>query len=126
VKAKKMTPELAKAIEECLKQCDEWYGEGAIGIKHLATYSNIVSTCIGASHQLYSGISGEIRANNYDVFSKRCRVSMRKKLSVLLPHLHLGLVPYILEVFMHHFYLRLTGAKPVEPPPVIVPSRKRA
>jgi len=120
VKAKKMTPKFGKVIEQCLLLCDKWYEEGDSGIELLAKYSDIVASCIGASHKLYSGISSVIRANGNDVFKKRCRVSMNEKLGVLRPHLKLGMVPDICEMLLHHTYLRITGSKPNTPPPVVV------
>jgi len=110
----------AAALEECLRICDDWYADGAKGIQLLAKYSPISSECIGASHALYSGISEEIRKNNYDVFSGRFSVGTWKKLSVLLPHLMTRprLFPEMWEVLAHHVGCRMFGSGLLQPPPM--------
>jgi len=113
-----MTPELEKALEHCLKICDGWYVEANKGIQLLAKYSEVCSSCIAASHTLYSGISNEIRKSNYAIFTKRCRVPMKEKLKILRPWLSCSMLPQIMEVLTHHIYIRLMKAPPIAPPPI--------
>jgi phytoene synthase len=41
--------------------------------------------CIAAASELYCGIVDEVEANDYDVFGKRARVPVRRRLAVAAP-----------------------------------------
>lgn len=75
----RVTPEWIRAVDFQIERCNELYRSADLGIAMLPPESAVA---IRTARILYSGILDEVVANGYDVFTKRARVSLRRKLTV--------------------------------------------
>ena len=76
---REVTPEWIELMKFEIARCRRLYGSADLGVAMLPPSSQ---RCIRAARDLYSGILLKVEAANYDVFSKRVRVSTTKKLAM--------------------------------------------
>lgn len=80
--ARKLTPEIKKALQFQISRVRSLQDEAAPGIKLLDPTSQ---PCIAAASELYCGIVDEVEKNNYDVFTRRAKTSNWRRLKVAFP-----------------------------------------
>lgn len=76
---RKLTPEIIEALKFQIKRVRELQKIAEAGIDFLEPISR---PCIRAASELYCGIVDEIEANNYDIFNKRAKTSLWRRLGV--------------------------------------------
>jgi phytoene synthase len=76
---RKLTPEIIEALKFQINRVRELQKIAEAGIDFLEPISR---PCIRAASELYCGIVDEIEANNYDIFSKRAKTSLWRRLRV--------------------------------------------
>ena len=76
---RQVTPAWVELMKFEIARCRQLYGSADLGIAMLPASSR---RCIRAARDLYSGILVKIEEADYDVFSKRVRVSTAKKLAM--------------------------------------------
>ena len=76
---RQVTPAWVELMKFEIARCRQLYGSADLGIAMLSASSQ---RCIRAARDLYSGILVKIEEADYDVFSKRVRVSTAKKLAM--------------------------------------------
>ena len=81
IQARTVTPEWKALMAFEIECTRSLYRSAREGIPYLPPSSQ---RCIRAAHRLYGGILDEIERADYDVFSKRVRVSRRKKLAAVV------------------------------------------
>ena len=84
---RRVTPEFAELMRFEIARTRELYDSAAAGIDLLPPAS---ARCVRSAHLLYSGILGQIEANEYDVFSRRARVPITRKLSTVASEIARG------------------------------------
>lgn len=76
---RELTPEIIEALKFQIKRVRELQKIAEAGIDFLEPISR---PCIRAASELYCGIVDEIEANNYDIFNKRAKTSLWRRLRV--------------------------------------------
>jgi phytoene synthase len=79
---RKVTPEIITALSVQIKRVRALQSEAESGI---ALLSPPARPCIEAASELYCGIVDEVEAINYEIFTKRAKTSMVRRLGVALP-----------------------------------------
>ena len=79
---KRLTPQLKEALKFQIARVRELKSEADIGIKLLSRASQ---PCIEAASELYCGIVDEVEKIDFQIFSKRAKTSMIRRLRVALP-----------------------------------------
>lgn len=79
LEARKLTPEIISALKFQIARVRQLQLEAAPGILQLAPVSR---PCIEAASELYCGIVDEVEAIGYDIFNKRAKTSMARRLRV--------------------------------------------
>ena len=79
LEARKLTPEIISALKFQIARVRQLQLEAAPGILQLAPESR---PCIEAASELYCGIVDEVEAIGYDIFNKRAKTSMARRLRV--------------------------------------------
>lgn len=79
LEARKLTPEIVAALKYQIARVRQLQREAAPGILQLAAVSR---PCIEAASELYCGIVDEVEAIGYDIFNKRAKTSMARRLRV--------------------------------------------
>ncbi|MDQ2728084.1 MAG: phytoene/squalene synthase family protein [Actinomycetota bacterium] len=77
---RRVTPEWVELMRFEIDRTRAYYRSAEAGIPLLPALSG---RCIGGAHRLYSGILARIEAAGYDVFSRRVRVPLGRKLAVV-------------------------------------------
>jgi phytoene synthase len=77
--ARKLTPEIIRALKFQIARVRELQKEAAPGIELLHPTSR---PCIRAASELYCGIVDEVEAIGYDVFNKRAKTSTARRIRV--------------------------------------------
>lgn len=77
--ARKLTPEIIKALKFQIARVRELQKEAAPGIDLLHPTSR---PCIRAASELYCGIVDEVEAIGYDIFNKRAKTSSARRIRV--------------------------------------------
>ena len=79
LEARKLTPEIISALKFQIARVRQLQLEAGPGILQLAPVSR---PCIEAASELYCGIVDEVEAIGYDIFNKRAKTSMARRLRV--------------------------------------------
>ncbi len=82
VRARVMTPQLREALAAQVERVRLLEEQSRPGIRMLAPESQ---PCIETARILYCGIVDEVENNNYEVFTKRARVPIRRRLEIAIP-----------------------------------------
>jgi len=77
--ARRLTPEIVKALKFQIGRVRDLQKEAAPGIEMLHPVSG---PCIKAASELYCGIVDEVEAIGYDIFNKRAKTSTARRLRV--------------------------------------------
>jgi phytoene synthase len=79
LEARKLTPEIIAALKFQIERVRQLQREADPGIKELEPVSR---PCIEAASELYCGIVDEVEAIGYDIFNKRAKTSIARRIRV--------------------------------------------
>lgn len=82
IRARKVSPAFQNALAHQIERVRRLQQQATPGIELLAPDSQ---PCIRTASTLYCGIVDEVERNGYDVFTRRAKVPLRRRLSVALP-----------------------------------------